>query len=81
MNALEVSRGALLLEAVGSGKTWIALAVAAHERRPAVAIVPAILQSQWRDAAQRAGVVVHIWTHERASRGRTPDAHNGAGDH
>jgi hypothetical protein len=73
MHALEVSRGALLLESVGTGKTWIALAVAAHERRPAVAIVPAILQSQWRDAARRAGVNIHTWTHERASRGRVPD--------
>ena len=74
MYALEVFRGALLLEAVGTGKTWVALAVAAHERRPAVAIVPAILQSQWRDATQRAGVNLHIWTHERASRGKVPDA-------
>ncbi|HEY8061750.1 MAG TPA: DEAD/DEAH box helicase [Gemmatimonadales bacterium] len=74
MYALEVFHGALLLEAVGTGKTWVALAVAAHERRPAVAIVPAILQSQWRDATERAGVNAHIWTHERASRGKVPDA-------
>jgi len=74
MHALDVFRGALLLEAVGTGKTWVALAVAAHERRPAVAMVPAILQSQWRDAALRAEVKLHLWTHEGASRGKLPDA-------
>ena len=73
ISALETWRGALLLEAVGTGKTWIALGVAACEPQPALAIVPAILQAQWRDAARRAGLSLHMWTHERTSRGRIPD--------
>ena len=72
MAALDGWNGALLLESVGSGKTWIALAVAAHCRGPVVAIVPAILRAQWEDAAARAKVALHLWTHERASRGAVP---------
>jgi hypothetical protein len=72
MAALDAWGGALLLESVGSGKTWIALAAAAHERGRAVAIVPAILRAQWEDSAARAGVSLHLWTHERASRGALP---------
>jgi hypothetical protein len=72
MAALDVMNGALLVEPVGSGKTWVALAVAASQARTAVAIVPAILQDQWRDAATRAGVRLHLWTHERVSRGNAP---------
>lgn len=65
-------RGALLLEPVGTGKTWVALGVAACERGPVVAIVPAILRAQWAEAAARANVTLHLWTHERASRGTLP---------
>ena len=72
MSALDAWGGALLLEPVGTGKTWIGLGVAACESRPALAIVPAILQEQWRAAARRAGLTLHLWTHERASRGGTP---------
>lgn len=75
MAALDAWNGALLLESVGSGKTWIALAVAAHERGHVVAIVPAILCAQWEDAAARAKVPLHLWTHERASRGTLPHVH------
>ena len=70
--ALAAWRGALLAEPVGRGKTWIALGVAAHERRPVVVLVPAILRAQWEDAAARAGVRIHCWSHERASRGTVP---------
>ncbi len=73
MAALDAWRGALLLEAVGMGKTWIALAVAAHESAPVVAIVPAILRTQWANAARRAQVPLHLCTHERASRSSVPD--------
>jgi Helicase conserved C-terminal domain/SNF2-related domain len=72
MAALDGWNGALLLEPVGTGKTWIALGVAALERGLVVAIVPAILQSQWSEAARRANVPLHLWTHERASRGALP---------
>jgi helicase-like protein/SNF2 domain-containing protein len=64
--------GALLLDPVGRGKSWIALAVAMSEAGGIVVIVPAILQAQWLDVAKRAGVDVTIWTHERCSRGSLP---------
>src|ERR1019366_4788479 len=49
MAAVDTWNGALLLEGVGSGKTWIALAVAAQEYGPVAVIVPAILRAQWTD--------------------------------
>ncbi len=72
MAALDGWRGALLAEPVGTGKTWIALAVAAREAPRAVALVPAILREQWEAAAARAGVRILCWTHEQSSRGRVP---------
>ena len=72
MAALDTWRGALLLESVGSGKTWIALAAATQERGGVVAIVPAILREQWDATASQAGVRLCVWTHERASRGMLP---------
>ncbi len=66
--------GALLADPVGTGKTYIALAVAAalEPRRPAVCLVPASLAAQWRAVAGRLGVAAIVWTHERVSRGRLP---------
>lgn len=72
MSALGLYRGALLAEPVGSGKTWIALGVAAVEPAPVLVIGPAILRSQWQAAATRAGVTMHWWSHERLSRGQLP---------
>ena len=74
MRALNAWHGALLLEPVGTGKTWIALGVAACEPQPALAIVPSIVQAQWHRAAMRAGLTLGVWTHERASRGALPEA-------
>ncbi len=65
--------GALLADPVGSGKTWVALAAVAAGGGPAVAVVPAALRAQWREAAARAGVPLGITTHEAVSRGRLPD--------
>jgi hypothetical protein len=69
-------RGALLADPVGSGKTYVALAVARviNGHRPTVCLVPAALRSQWAATAARLGVAVIIETHERASRGRLPRA-------
>ncbi|MEO8636312.1 MAG: DEAD/DEAH box helicase [Gemmatimonadales bacterium] len=66
--------GALLADPVGSGKTWIALAVAGRlqGRHTAVAIVPAVLRSQWARTAERAGVALTVVSHESVSRGRLP---------
>ncbi|HEY6807768.1 MAG TPA: DEAD/DEAH box helicase [Gemmatimonadales bacterium] len=40
--------GALLADAVGLGKSWVALAVAAMRGEPAAVIAPAVLLDQWR---------------------------------
>lgn len=66
--------GALLAEPVGSGKTYVALAVAAalQRRRPTACLVPATLATQWRLVAERLGIAVEVGSHEQASRGRLP---------
>lgn len=66
--ALEAFHGALLCDAVGLGKTYVALAVALRYRRP-VAIVPAVLREQWRRTARRLAVSVAVISHESLSRG------------
>ena len=71
--ALDRFGGVLLADAVGSGKTYVALAVAAVLRRTAVCLVPASLVRQWTDVAGRLGVPVEIGTHQLASRGRLPE--------
>ena len=77
--ALRRYRGALLADPVGSGKTYVALAVAATlERRGATAcLVPAALVSQWRAVAERQGIPVVVGSHEQASRGRLPPGARG----
>ncbi|HKT58972.1 MAG TPA: DEAD/DEAH box helicase [Gemmatimonadales bacterium] len=75
--ALDRFGGALIADPVGSGKTFVALAVAAVRRRPTVCLVPATLGRQWVEVARRLGVMVEIGTHEQASRGRLPDVRAG----
>ena len=72
--------GALLADGVGTGKTYIALAVGrAIEPDSALHVIaPATLRSQWTDAASRTGVSIHIHTHETLSRGRAPPSIGGA---
>lgn len=72
MAALAGWHAAVLAEPVGSGKTWIALAVAAREQRPCTVIGPAALADQWRLAASRAAVPIRWHSLERLSRGRVP---------
>jgi superfamily II DNA or RNA helicase len=71
---LERFHCAMLADPVGSGKTWVALGVAAVWRggHPTVALVPAGIQSQWVSAAATAGVPLTVWSHERLSRGSLP---------
>jgi hypothetical protein len=66
--------GALVADPVGTGKTYVALAVASamNGSRPTVCLVPAALREQWADAAGRTGVPIVPWSHERASRGLLP---------
>ncbi|HEX9581569.1 MAG TPA: DEAD/DEAH box helicase [Gemmatimonadales bacterium] len=70
---LAVFRGALLADATGMGKTYVALAVASRFRRPA-AVVPAALLSQWRKAAASVRVDITVFTHESLSRNGPPPA-------
>ncbi len=70
--------GALLADPVGSGKTYIALAVAAAFNRGhrTACLVPATLLTQWRATAAALAVPVVLCSHEQASRGRLPrDTH------
>ncbi len=73
LGAVRQYRGAMLAEAPGSGKTWMALAAAkALARQRVTCLVPAVVQGQWTMAAARAGLAIDIGTHEQASRGRLP---------
>ncbi|HEU4524565.1 MAG TPA: DEAD/DEAH box helicase family protein, partial [Gemmatimonadales bacterium] len=79
LHALRSHGGGLLADAVGSGKTYVALAVAAvlEPRRPVACLVPAALLQQWRATAAALGVSAVAGSHEAASRGRLPGS--GAG--
>ncbi|HTS88180.1 MAG TPA: DEAD/DEAH box helicase [Gemmatimonadales bacterium] len=70
--ALEIHRGVVLADPVGSGKTYIALAAAMALGAPTVAIVPAALASQWRHAANRVALPLALLSHEAVSRGHLP---------
>lgn len=71
--ALQAYGGALVADAVGSGKTVLALAVAADYDEVLV-LAPSALREQWQRAAARAEVTVRIASHESLSRGRSPAA-------
>lgn len=66
--AVRLHGGALIAEPVGTGKTWIALAVACAFDAPAAVIAPATLGDQWLRAAARAGVRIAMQTHDQWSR-------------
>jgi hypothetical protein len=72
--AIRRYRGALLADPVGSGKTYVALAVATvlSAGRPVACIVPATLLTQWQETARHLGVAVTLLSHERVSRGMLP---------
>jgi superfamily II DNA or RNA helicase len=61
--------GALLADAAGLGKSYVALAVAAASGQPATLMVPAVLVPQWRALAARLGVAANVITHESLSAG------------
>lgn len=75
VGVLERHGGALLADPVGSGKTFVALAVAAALRgeAPAAAVVPAPLVSQWIRRASECGVPIEVLSHTAVSRGQLPD--------
>lgn len=72
--AIEGWHGAVLAEPVGSGKSWIALAVAQRFARTILVIGPAALAAQWHHTAIRAGIPIHWHSHEKLSRGAQPHA-------
>ena len=63
--------GCLLADDVGTGKTYIALAVARDWAHPLV-VAPASLRTTWDRASRRADLHVHFASHESLSRGRLP---------
>ena len=65
--ALQSHGGALLADAPGLGKTYVALALA-RERGGAVVVAPAALRAQWMRAAAHAAVRVEWWSLEQLSR-------------
>ena len=63
--------GCLLADDPGTGKTYVALAVAREWASPLI-VIPASLRATWASAAQRAGVRCALATHEGLSRGVLP---------
>ncbi len=61
--------GALLADAVGLGKSYVALAVALASDEPFCLVVPAVLVPQWRGLLDRFAVDAPIVTHESLSVG------------
>lgn len=66
--------GALLCDAVGVGKTYVALAIAQHFSRTLV-IAPAVLREMWRRAIAAAGITADVVSVESLGRRtrRTPE--------
>lgn len=64
--------GALLADPVGTGKSWVALAVAHALAVPTTCLVPAALAPQWQRVAREAGVGVVVQSHESWSRATRP---------
>ena len=60
--------GALLADAVGLGKSYVALAVALELGEPFSLVVPAVLVAQWRGLMAEKGVGAPVITHESLSR-------------
>ncbi|HKP27775.1 MAG TPA: DEAD/DEAH box helicase [Gemmatimonadales bacterium] len=67
--AIRKFRVAMVADPVGSGKTWIALALAkSGPDQEAVVIGPSVLRDQWNRAAARAEVRIAFQSHEQWSR-------------
>src|SRR5581483_7887896 len=71
MALLTVANGAMLADATGLGKTFVALAVARQFQRTLI-ITPASLVEAWRAAASRTGVSPTLTSMEMISRRAIP---------
>lgn len=60
--------GAVLADAPGLGKSYVAMAVALMRDEPFTLVVPAVLAHQWRQLCHRFDVDPEIQTHERLGR-------------
>ena len=69
---LERYGGALLADAVGLGKSYVALAVAIALGEPFALVVPAVLEDQWRGLLERLGTDAPVVTHEALSTNTVP---------
>ncbi len=71
VHALERHGGALIALPVGSGKTWLALALAlrSNDEASTSVLVPAPLRGHWIRTAGSVGATVEVVSHARASRG------------
>jgi superfamily II DNA or RNA helicase len=65
--------GAVLADATGLGKTFVAIAVA-RLHAPSLIVAPAGLRGMWRESLGRAGVVARVESYEALSRGCTVGA-------
>ena len=68
---LRLAGGAMLADATGLGKTFVALAVGTAFERLLI-VVPAALLDAWHRSAERAGVDASFISTERLSRGARP---------
>lgn len=68
---LTVANGAMLADATGLGKTFVALAIAANFESTLI-IAPATLMDAWRRAIERTSSVAMVTSMEMLSRGATP---------
>ena len=68
LGLLEESGGALLADATGLGKTYVALAVARRMGRTVI-VAPAALRSMWRDSLGRTATAATVISYEACSRG------------
>lgn len=73
LHAVRTHGAALSADPVGSGKTYVALAVAkVLSQEPVACVVPATLVPQWEETARRLDVPSVVWSHALLSRGRLP---------
>src|SRR6188508_865965 len=71
LDLLGACSGAVLADATGLGKTYVAVAIA-RVMGPTVVVAPAALRGMWRESLERCGVVARIDSYEALSRSPPP---------